>query len=122
MRKDKAAALALRVVALCAAWWFAALSHNPVVRLEAILGLSPSPLEKLAGIRGPFSGMTEGMYQLAHGELSSALKANVLTPFAAALFVACVVLGIRPRVTTRASEVAFFSVFVVATAIVNWFA
>lgn len=111
--------LAARAAVLAGAWAFAALERNPVVRLEAWLGLSPSPLEKLIGIRGPFSGMTEGVHQLARGDLHAALAANVLTPFAVAVFVGVVASGRRPRLRTRAQEAGFLGAAVLATVFVN---
>ncbi len=110
---------ALRLLLLVLAWWFAAMSHNPVVRLEGRLGLSPSPLEKLAGIRGPFSGMTEGFYQLARGSVDGAVNANVLTPLVALTMIACISLWWRPRLVTRLQEATFFLAVVCATIVVN---
>jgi hypothetical protein len=121
MSRSRVGRLLLRSLALVAAWWIASTPNNPVVRLEAVVGLSPSPLEKLVGIKGPFSGMTEGMHQLARGRLVAAVEANVMTPFVAAAFVGCVLLGVRPRVTTRRSELGFFATVVMATILVNSF-
>ena len=44
---------------------FFSLENNPLVRLEAIIGLSPSPIEKIFGVKSFFSGMTEGVHQMA---------------------------------------------------------
>jgi hypothetical protein len=120
-RGSNAGRLFLRCLILVAAWWVASVPHNPIVRLEASVGLSPSPLEKLFNIKGPFSGMTEGMHQLARGRPAAALESNVLTPFVAAGFAVCVLLGVRPRITTRRREVAFFASVIAATVLVNWF-
>jgi hypothetical protein len=98
---------------------FAALDRNPVVWLEARLGLSPSPLERLFGIRGFFSGMTEATYRLTRLDLFGASRANILVyPFLAAV-VAAILLWRRPRLTTRKQELAFFAVAVAGTAINN---
>jgi hypothetical protein len=121
MRGSRSARLVLRGLILLAAWWIASIPYNPALRIEALVGLSPSPLEKLFHVKGPFSGMTEGMHQLARGRLRPALEANVLTPFVALGFTACVLLGIRPRITTRRQELAFFASLVTAAILVNAF-
>jgi hypothetical protein len=121
MRGARSGRLVVRGLILVAAWWIASIPHNPAVRLEALVGLSPSPLEKLLHVKGPFSGMTEGMHQLARGRLTAAVEANVLTPFVAVGFAVCVLLGVRPRITTRRQELAFFASFVGAAILVNAF-
>jgi hypothetical protein len=109
-----------RIVALLLLGWLASLRHNPLVRLEAWLGLSPSPLEKLFGIKGLFSGMTEGMYRLSHGDVRGSIEINALTPVMALLVVGCIVFGYRPRVRTRRSEMAFFGFVLISTLLVNF--
>lgn len=111
--------VAARVLFVVAAWIFVALPHNPIVRLEAVLGLSPSPLEKLIGIRGPFSGMTEGAYRLAHGQVVASVEANPLTPVVVAIFLVCALSGSRPRIRNRRHEAAFFLVMCIGTVLVN---
>jgi hypothetical protein len=93
------------------------LPANPLVRLEARLGLSPAPLERYLGIKNLFSGMTEGMHQLVHGELGKALAVNCLTPLVACVLLAWVIRGYRIR--TRRHELWAGSVFVVFSALVN---
>lgn len=115
----------MRLCLIIACWMVAQLDHNPLVRLEAVLGLSPSPLERLFGIRGPFSGMTEASYQLAHGHVSASLAANALTiPFWTAV-AACIACWSVPRLTTRRREYMAFATLIVATIINNiappWF-
>jgi hypothetical protein len=121
MRGSSFGRLVFRGLTLLAAWWFASIPHNPVVRLEGLVGMSPSPLEKLVHMKGPFSGMTEGVHRLARGQVTAAFEANVLSPFVALGFAVCVLLGIRPRITTRRHELAFFTSLMTATILVNWF-
>ena len=98
---------------------FAALDHNPIVRLEALLGLSPSPLERFFGIRGFFSGMTEATHRLTRLDLRGAAQANILVyPFLAAV-VTAILLWRWPRMTTRKHELAFLTVALAGTAINN---
>ena len=74
-----------RTLLVAGAWWFVPLRETPVVRLEAQPGLSPPPREKLAGIKGAFSVMTEGMVRLAHGDLEGSITANRFPPLMAAV-------------------------------------
>ena len=98
---------------------FAGLSHNPIVRLEAVLGLSPSPLEQLFGIRGFFSGMTEAAYRLVRLEPLAAARANILVfPFLAAVAIA-LLLWRRPRLQTREQELAVLGIALLGTVINN---
>ncbi len=106
-----------RVGLLFATAALAYLPANPLVRLEAVLGLSPGPLERYLGVKNLFSGMTEGMHQLANGELGRALEANILTPLVACAFVAWVITGARIR--TRRHEYAAAILVVGLSAIVN---
>jgi len=80
----------------------ASLPANPLVRIEAIIGLSPAPLERYLGIKNVFSGMTEGMHRLVHGELARAMEVNVLTPLVALALIAWALTGFR--LTTRRQE------------------
>jgi hypothetical protein len=110
-------AFRLCLIALLAA--FAGLDRNPVVRLEAKLGLSPSLLERLFGIRGLFSGMTEASYQLVRLDLGRALAANVLViPMLGAIALG-ILLWTRPKLDTRRREMAFFALVLAGTAINN---
>ncbi len=65
---------------------FVAMDRNPVVMLLARTGISPSPLERLFGLKGFFSGMTEGMHRLTNGNLSGAIDANPYTLLIASIF------------------------------------
>lgn len=99
--------------------WIVAIKRNPLVRLEAVLGLSPSPLEKLFGVKGLFSGMTEGMFRLSHGDLLGSMQSNVLTPFVALAVVIGIAFGVRPRIRDRRDELLFFACIVFLSVVVN---
>jgi hypothetical protein len=107
---------ALIVAALAA---FASLDRNPLVRLQAELGLSPSPLERLSGMRGPFSGMTESTWRLMQLDMGASLRANVLTVPLLALAAGCILLWARPRIRSRRHEIAVLMTLLAATAINN---
>jgi len=100
-----------------AAGALAALPANPLVRLEAVLGLSPAPLERYLGIKSVFSGMTEGMHRLVHGELARALDANCLTPLVALAVLYWAATGMRIR--TRKQEYWAGAAFIGLSAMVN---
>ncbi len=119
MSTRRLSALALRLSGLLLLAGFAAWSRNPLVRLEALCGLSPSASEKILGLKGPFSGMTEGMHRLVLGDLRGAIASNVFTPVFGGLIAALVLSGRRPRVRSRADEVAFFACVLLATVVVN---
>jgi hypothetical protein len=119
MNVNRVKYLLFRLCLLVALLWFVSLDRNPIVVLQSRLGLSPSPLERLFGIKGPFSGMTEGIHRLAHGDLSGAISANVVTPFFAAITVMCVLIGYRPQVRTRRQEALFFLAVILLSVLVN---
>ena len=108
-----------RLLLLGALAGFAALDHNPLVRLEAILGLSPSPLERLFGIRGFFSGMTEATYRLTRLDVIGAGQANILVFPVLAAAVTAILLWRWPKIRTRGQEFAVFAAAVAGTAINN---
>jgi hypothetical protein len=112
--------LAARLTLLVTLAWFISLDRNPIVRLEAVLGLSPSPLEKLFGVKGLFSGMTEGMHRLVYGDITGALAANVLTPLFAIIVLVCGITGYKPRIRTRRQEWIFLLAAVGFSALVNF--
>lgn len=105
--------LGLLLATAALAW----LPANPLVRAEALLGLSPGPLERYLGIKNLFSGMTEGMHQLVHGELGKALDANFLTPLVACALLAWAVTGVR--LETRRHEILAAAGFVGLSMLVN---
>ena len=95
------------------------LEPNPLVALEARLGLSPAPLERFFHIRGPFSGLTEASVRLAHGEPWRATAAHSLViPFWFAV-VAMVVLWRFPRIRNRRQEYLFLGGGVAMTIVNN---
>ena len=108
-----------RLLLLGALAAFAAIDHNPLVRLEARLGLSPSPLERLFGIRGFFSGMTEATHRLTRLDLIGAGQANILVFPVLAAAAAAILLWRWPKLRTRKQELAFFAIAIVGTAINN---
>jgi len=108
-----------RLVLLGALAAFAALDNNPLVRLEAELGLSPSPLERLFGIRGFFSGMTEATHRLTRLDVIGAGQANILVFPVLALATAAILLWWRPRIRTRRQEIAVLALAIVGTVINN---
>ena len=98
---------------------FFSLEPNPLVRLEALLGLSPAPLEKHLGIRSLFSGMTEGVVRTLHGDLREAIRANVFSPLVVPLLMFFLWIGKVPALASRRSEISFFCGFVLLSVIVN---
>lgn len=120
MNKSRVKAFLFRTGLFLAAVWFVSLDRNPVVVLVKKIGLSPSPLERLFNVKGMFSGMTEGMFRLVHGDLAGAVSANVLTPVVAAIFAICVVGGYRPQIKTKAQELAFLLSVVFLSVLVNF--
>lgn len=119
MNDNRTTSLLTRVGAILALIWIVSLEHNPLVKLEAWLGLSPSPLEKLFGIKGLFSGMTEGMLRLSHGDFRGSLQSNGLTPLVALAVIGCIACGYRPRIRSRRDEVAFFTAVIALSVVVN---
>lgn len=111
--------LALRLCLIASLAAFASLDRNPVVRLEAQLGLSPSPLERWFGIRGLFSGMTEATYQLVRLDLGRALAANILVVPVIGAITLCILLWSWPRLDSRRREIAFFALVLAGIAINN---
>lgn len=100
---------------------FLALEQNPLVRLQAILGLSPAPLERLLGIKNLFSGMTEGVHRLALLDFRGSVSANVFAPAALFIVTAAILTWKVPKIHSRANEVAFFTIFLVLSILVNIF-
>lgn len=111
--------LHLRFGIIAAAVIFCSIARNPLVRLEAMLGLSPAPWERFTGMKTIFSGMTEGFYRLAQGDLRGASSANILSaPFA--IFLVWAVLSWRwPRMTSRFREGLFLLGVVLGSLLIN---
>ena len=100
---------------------FFSLENNPLVRLEAIIGLSPSPIEKIFGVKSFFSGMTEGVHQMAILNLEGALNANIFSPLVLPLLLLLFIRGKIPKIKTRKHELVFFSSFIFLSILVNVF-
>lgn len=98
---------------------FASMENNPIVKLEAILGLSPSPIERLFGIKSFFSGMTEGVHQFVHMDIESSIRANVFAPFVMPALIYGVLTWKIPKIDTRKKEYIFFAVFIGFSIVVN---
>lgn len=109
----------MRLIIVAGLAAFASIDSNPLVRLQAQLGLSPSPLERLFGVRGPFSGMTEATWRLTELDLGASLRANVLAIPLLAAVTASILLWRRPRMRTRSHEMAVAAVALAAAAINN---
>ena len=112
-------AIAVRLAILAGAWLIAWIEHNPLVLLVARLGLSPSPLERLFGIRGLFSGMTEASHQLARFDIGASLRANVLTIPVLILAATIILRWQAPKLATRRREVSFFVIAILGTILNN---
>jgi uncharacterized Tic20 family protein len=98
---------------------FAFIDHNPFVRLEAVLGLSPSPIERLFGVKSLFSGMTEGVHQFVRFNLCASIKANIFSPAIIPMIIFFIFQWDTPKVDTRKKEYIFFSIFIILSIIVN---
>lgn len=95
------------------------LPQNPLIRIEAMLGLSPCAFEKLLGIKCAFCGMTKALELLVGGEFVAAMEANFLTPiFLGVVVYVCLTWRI-PQVKYMWHELLFFSLFLLATLAVN---
>lgn len=87
--------------------------------LEARLGLSPSPLERLFGIRGFFSGMTEATNRLTRLDFVGAAQANVLVYPTLAAFAAMLLSWWAPKLRTRGQEFGFLGAIIAGVVINN---
>ena len=97
----------------------ASLDRNPLVLLEAKLGLSPSPLERFFKIRGFFSGMTEAAHRLSRLDFVGAAQANLLVYPTIAAFALMILTWRAPKLRTRTQEFSFFEMVVAGTALNN---
>ena len=98
---------------------FAAIDNNPVVKLEAVLGLSPSPIERLFGVKSLFSGMTEGVHQFVRMDFESSIKANIFSPLVIPLISYAILAWRFPKLKTRGQEYMFFGAFIMLSFVVN---
>lgn len=109
----------LRFMLLALLCIFLTLENNPLVRLEAIIGLSPSPIERFFGIKSLFSGMTESINQVANLNLRQSIEANIFgLPFLI-ISVFFITTWKFPKLDTRVKEAMFFLLFLTMSAIVN---
>ena len=108
-----------RIVLLGFLILFAYVDNNPLVKLVAQLGLSPSPIEKYIGVKSLFSGMTEGVHQIANLNFDAAIKANCFSPLVIPLVAYYLLTWRIPRVQNKKDEVLFFSGFISLSVIVN---
>lgn len=97
----------------------ASIDHNPIVRFEAIIGLSPPPIERFFGLKSFFSGMTEGVHQFVRLDFINSLKANIFAPSVIPILTYCILTWNFPKIDTRRKEIIFFFGFVVLSIIVN---
>jgi len=106
----------LMLVFLCG---FAYIEHNPLVRLEAILGLSPSPIERFFGLKSVFSGMTEGVHQFVKLDMMASMKANVFAPLVISIVTYYCLTWKAPKIDTKQKERLFFLGFIIFSVVVN---
>lgn len=97
------------------------IDDNPIVKLEAKLGLSPAPIERFFKIKSLFSGMTEGTYQLLNRNIRGALEANVFTPLVLAYLICLLFFYRSMKINTKKKEIIFFLVFIILSILVNIF-
>jgi hypothetical protein len=117
--KTERPAIVFRVSLLLAIAVFAHIDNNPIVRLEAWLGLSPSPVERFFGVKSFFSGMTEGVNQFAKLNLAASFNANPFAPLVLPFVAFCCLSWWFPVIDSRRKEIAFFTLFVLLSLIVN---
>ncbi|MEK8019834.1 MAG: hypothetical protein VSS75_023415 [Candidatus Parabeggiatoa sp.] len=104
------------LVLLCG---LAYIEHNPLVRLEAILGLSPSPIERFFGLKSVLSGMTEGVHQFVKFDIMASIKANVFAPLVMPIVTYYCLTWEVPKIDTKQKERLFFLGFIIFSVIVN---
>ncbi len=98
---------------------FALIENNPIVKIEAFIGLSPSPIERILGVKSLFSGMTAGVHHFVKLNLISSVKANVFAPLVIPIVIYYLLSWNVPKIDSREKEIIFFSVFVGLSVIVN---
>ena len=113
--------LFLRLLLFSLLLLFISIENNPLVRLEAIIGLSPSPIEKIFGVKSLLSGMTEGVHQMTFLNVQDALNANIFSPIVIPLLLLLFIRGKIPKIKTRKHELVFFSSFIFLSVLVNVF-
>ena len=119
IRKRKKCNIVQRMFIIAGLAWFISLDENPVVRLEAILGLSPSPIEKLFGVKSVFSGMTEACHKITNFEFKKALEVNFLVPIFVILGIYFVLIGKLPKIDSKRKELSFFAITLILSILIN---
>ena len=94
--------------------------RNPIVRLEAWLGLSPSKIETIFHVRSLFSGMTSAANQYAHGHIAGGFRANPVSPIILGAIIAAVLLWRIPPLRTRTHEALWFAAFILLSVANNF--
>lgn len=115
----KKPSLIRRLFLIVAIAGFTSIDNNPLVRLEAGLGLSPSPIERIFGVKSLFSGMTEGVFQFIHMNIECSTQANIFAPLVIPFLTYGILAWKIPKVDTKKKEYAFFSIFIFLSIIVN---
>ena len=121
MSKKKILVFSLKLLIFVFFFWFMSIDDNPIVKLEAKLGLSPAPIERFFKIKSLFSGMTEGTYQLLNRNIRGALEANVFTPLVLAYLICLLFFYRSMKINTKKKEIIFFLVFIILSILVNIF-
>ena len=116
---EKKPSYILRLLLVIVITIFTAIDNNLLVKLEAQLGLSPSPIERIFGVKSLFSGMTEGLFQFVNMNIESSIQANIFAPLVIPLVAYSILTWRFPKVDTRKKEHIFFSVFIMLSIIVN---
>ena len=111
--------LAMRAVAVAILAGFISIKDNPIVRFEAVIGLSPSPIERIFGVSSLFSGMTQALHSLAHLEFGKAVSANFLVVLVPVFAVAWSLGWDIPKLDSRYKENVFFVLVILASISVN---
>ena len=119
IRLNAAPNLTTRIILIISISIFAYIENNPFVRLEAKLGLSPSPLERYLGVKSLFSGMTEGVHQLFHLNIYESVQANIFSPLVVFVLIYFISTWKFPKLDTIRKEYAFFLSFIVLSILVN---
>lgn len=112
--------IGVRLLLLILLVGFFRLDDNPIVRLEAILYLSPAPFERATGLKTVFSGMTEASYLLVHGNWYAAFMVNpFILPFYVFVVFALVIWRF-PVIKSSRGELTALCIFFVTSCIVNF--
>lgn len=99
---------------------FVRIENNPIVRLQAQLGLSPSLVERIFGVKSLFSGMTEGVHQFAKLNVPASVHANPLAPMVLPLFAYWCFVWRFPVIDGKCKEIVFFVSVILLSIAVNF--